>query len=80
MRRRVVPVEGELTLCPEEVDVVLELQLEDKVLVDIVLAAGGVHGVAQQRQARQREVVLYKPRLILAIFKNGFHNLKFHAT
>ena len=37
---------------------VLELELEHKVLLYIVLGGGSVHSVAQQRQARQRKVIL----------------------
>ena len=51
------PVEGELALSAEEVDVVLELELEDVVLVDLVRGARGVHAVAKQRQACQWEVI-----------------------
>lgn len=52
------PVESELTLCPEEVDVVLELEFEHIVLGDVVTGGGGVHVVAEQGQGRQGEVVL----------------------
>ena len=51
------PVEGELALSAEEVDVVLELELEDVVLVDLVRGARGVHAVAKEGQARQGEVI-----------------------
>ena len=44
-----LPVECELALCPEEVDVVLELELEHELLLDVVLGAGDVYAVAQQR-------------------------------
>lgn len=37
---------------------VLELQLEDVLLVDVVRLGGRRHGVAEQRQRRQREVIL----------------------
>ena len=53
-----LPFECALTLRPEEVDVVLELQLEHQVLVDVVLGRGLVDRVAQERQGRQGEVVL----------------------
>ena len=56
------PVESELTLCPEEVDVVLELEFEHIVLGDVVTGGGGVHVVAEQGQGRQGEVVLSKMR------------------
>ena len=55
-----LPFECVLTLRPEEVDVVLELQLEDEVLVDAVLVARPEHRVAEQGEARQGEVVLRK--------------------
>ena len=55
-----LPVERKLALRPEEVNVVLELELEHEVLGDVVLGVRGVHGVAQQGQACQREVVLTK--------------------
>jgi hypothetical protein len=58
-----LPLVGELALCAEEVDVVLELELEDEVLLNVVLCGGHVHGVAQQGQARQREVVLQQVRV-----------------
>ena len=51
------PVEGELALSAEEVDMVLELELEDVVLVDLVRGARGVHAVAKEGQARQGEVI-----------------------
>ena len=47
LHRRVVPVEGELTLCPEEVDVVLELEFEHIVFGDVVTWGGSVHIVAE---------------------------------
>lgn len=53
-----VPFEGVLALRPEEVDVGLELQLEDVLLVDAVRLVGGADGVAEQGEARQREVIL----------------------
>ena len=37
---------------------VLELQLEHQVLVDVVVCGRTVHGVAQERERRQGEVVL----------------------
>ena len=43
-----LPVESKLWLRPKEVDMVLELKLEHKIFVDIILRGGGVHGVSQQ--------------------------------
>ena len=53
-----LPFECVLTLRPEEVDVVLELQLEYKVLVDAVLLARAENRVTEQRETRQGKVVL----------------------
>jgi hypothetical protein len=39
---------------------ILELELEDKVLLYVVLNGGNVHGVAQEGQAGQRKIILYK--------------------
>ena len=43
----VSPVKSELTLCPEEVDVVLELEFEHIVFGDVVTGGGDVHVVAE---------------------------------
>ena len=40
-----IPVKGELRLGPKEVDMVLELELEHKIFVDIILGGGGVDSV-----------------------------------
>lgn len=47
----------------------LELQFEDVLLVDAVRLFGGADGVAQQRKACQREVVL-QPDTNLLIYKD----------
>ncbi len=53
-----VPFKGVLAFCPEEVNMGLELQLEDVLLVDAVGLFGGADGVAEQREAGQREIIL----------------------
>jgi hypothetical protein len=59
MKGRKKPVESELALGPEEVDVVLEDELEHELLVDVVARRVRLSNVvAQKRKARQRKVVL----------------------
>jgi len=41
------PVKSELTLCSEEVDVVLELEFEHIVFGDVVTWGGSIHIVAE---------------------------------
>lgn len=55
-----VPLEGVLALCPEEVNMGLELQFEDVLLVNAVRLLGGTDCVAEQGEAGQWEVVLYR--------------------
>ena len=52
------PVKSELALCPEEVDMVLELELEDIVFSNVVALAGDVHAVSEEGEAGQGEIVL----------------------
>lgn len=53
-----VPFEGVLALCPEKVNMGLELQFEDVLLVDAVRLLRGADCVAKQGETSQREVVL----------------------
>lgn len=53
-----VPFKSVFTFCPEEVHMGLKLQLEDVLLVDAVRLLRRADCVAEQRQARQWEVVL----------------------
>lgn len=55
---RIVPSIGVIALSSEEIHVILELQLEDKVFVDSIFVRRLRNGVAQQRQTRQWEIVL----------------------
>lgn len=52
------PLERVVALGAEEVHVRLELQLEHKLLADVVALLWLRHAVAQQRQTRQRRLVL----------------------
>lgn len=54
------PSKGVIAFGAEEINVILELQFEHKVLVDRVLLRRSRHGVPQQRQSSQREVVLMR--------------------
>ncbi len=59
MFKKAPPFESVLALCPEEVHVVLELQLEYHVLLDSVLRAiRAEHPVTQQGKTCQRKVIL----------------------
>lgn len=49
---------GVLALGSEEVNVGLELQFEHVLFVDAVGLVGGAHRVSEQRETRQREIVL----------------------
>lgn len=53
-----IPLKGVLALCPEEVNMGLELQFEDILLVNAVGLLGGADCVAEQGETGQREVVL----------------------
>lgn len=55
-----IPLKSVFTFGPEEVHVGFKLEFEDVLLVDAVRLLGGADGVAKQRQARQREVVLQR--------------------
>ena len=55
---RIVPVEGIFALGPEEVDVIFELQLENKLFVNMIPLIRSSHRVAQQRQTSKGKVIL----------------------
>lgn len=55
-----VPLKSVLAFGPEKVHVGFKLEFEDVLLVDAVRLVGRADGVAEQRQARQREVVLQR--------------------
>lgn len=53
-----LPFKCVLALCPEKVNMGLELQFEDVLLVNAVRLLRGADCVAEQRETSQREVIL----------------------
>ena len=74
MNSPIVPVECKLALSPEEVDMILEDEFENKIFLNVVgRSVGSTNVVAQKRQTGQRKVILKKRK---SLFTKQFVHCK----